>query len=177
MGKLSTSLRCAGDEVGKLFKNTYDQSFLQLKSLTYIITDTAAIKEWKESLINVRDKFFKHAQRISLVVEHPKTKMDLEKNIKRKFESLSLLQKKINSADIVGVASEARKFLSNIKITEKDLKDLTKSETRGVPLSSADKNSTEALFLKSNAKEGNETQPKHSEVNILANIETWRSPG
>ena len=66
----------------------------------------------------------------------------------------------------VGVASKARKISSNIKITEKDLKDLTKNEISGVslPLSSADKNSSEALFLKDNAKKENETQPKHSKI-------------
>ena len=44
-------------------------------------------------------------------------------------------------------------------------------------LSNADKNSSEALFLKENAKKENETQPKHSIANILANIETniWTS--
>ena len=72
----------------------------------------------------------------------------------------------------VGVASKARKISSNIKITEKDLKDLTKNEISGVSLSSADKNSSEALFLKENAKKKNETQPKHSKANILANTET-----
>ena len=42
-----------------------------------------------------------------------------------------------------------------------------------MPLSSADENSSEeALFLKGNAKKENETQPKHSKENILANIET-----
>ena len=33
----------------------------QLKSLMYIITDTAALKELKENLIDVSDKFSKHA--------------------------------------------------------------------------------------------------------------------
>ena len=45
-----------------------------------------------------------------------------------------------------------------------------------MPLSSADKNLSEALFLKGNAKKENETQPKHSKANILAkNIETITS--
>ena len=39
-----------------------------------------------------------------------------------------------------------------------------------MPLSSADKNSSEALFLKDKAKKENETQPKHSKANV-ANIE------
>ena len=39
-------------------------------------------------------------------------------------------------------------------------------------MSNADKNSCETLFLKDNAKKENETQPKHSKANILANIET-----
>ena len=39
-------------------------------------------------------------------------------------------------------------------------------------MSSADKNSSETLFLKGNAKKENETQPKHSKENILANIGT-----
>ena len=39
-------------------------------------------------------------------------------------------------------------------------------------MSSADKNSSEALFLKDKAKKENETQPKHSKANIVANIET-----
>ena len=43
-------------------------------------------------------------------------------------------------------------------------------------MSSADKNSGEALFVKGNAKKENETQPKHSKANILAkNIETITS--
>ena len=146
----------------------------QLKSLTYIITDTTALKELKENLTDVRDKFSKHAPvDYGLVVEHPKAKMELEKNVKRKLESLSLPRKQIKLTSTVGAASEARKFqASNIKITEKDLKVLTKNEISGVPLSSADKNSSEALFLKGNAKKENETQPKHSKENILANIGT-----
>ena len=52
----------------------------------------------------------------------------------------------------------------------KGLKNLIKNEISGVPLSIADKNSSEALFLKDNAKKENETQPKHSKANILANI-------
>ena len=43
----------------------------QLISLTYIITDTAALKELKENLIDVRDKFSKHTPvDHGLVVEH-----------------------------------------------------------------------------------------------------------
>ena len=119
------------------------------------------------------DKFSKHALvDHGLVVEHPKAKMELEKNIKRKLESLPLPRKKIKLTGRVGAASEAWKFSSNIKITEKNLKDLTENEISGVPLSSADKNSSEALFLKANAKKENETQLRHSKENILANIET-----
>ena len=100
------------------------------------------------------DKFSKHALvDHGLVVEHPKAKMELEKNIKRKLESLPLPRKKIKLTGRVGAASEAWKFSSNIKITEKDLKDVTKSEVSGVPLSSADKNSSQALFLKRQGKE------------------------
>ena len=121
----------------------------------------------------MRDKFSKHAPvDYGLVVEHPKAKMELVKNVKRKLESLPLPRKKIKLTGRVGAATEARKFWSNIKITEKDLKDLTKNEISGVPLSSADKNSSETLFLKGNAKKENETQPKHSKENILANIGT-----
>ena len=145
----------------------------QLKPLTYIITDTAALKELKENLTDVRDKFSKSAPvGHGLVVEHPKAKMELKKNVKRKFESLPLLRKNIKLTGTVGATSEPRKSSSNIKITEKNLEDLTKNEISGVPLSSADKNSNEALFLKGNAKKENETQPKHSKANILANIET-----
>ena len=119
----------------------------------------------------MRDKFSKHAPvDYGLVVEHPKAKMELVKNVKRKLESLPLPRKKIKLTGRVGAATEARKFWSNIKITEKDLKDLTKNEISGVPLSSADKNSSETLFLKGNAKKENETQPKHSKENILAKI-------
>ena len=39
-----------------------------------------------------------------------------------------------------------------------------------MPLSSADKNSSEALFVKDNARRENETQAKHSKANILGNI-------
>ena len=39
-------------------------------------------------------------------------------------------------------------------------------------LSSVDKNSSEALFLKDNTKKENKTLPKHLKENILANIET-----
>ena len=139
----------------------------QRKSSTHIITDTAPLKELNENLIDVRDKFSKHAPvDHGLIIEYPKAKMELEENVKRKFESLPLSRKKIKLTVRVGVASEARKFSSNIKITEKDLKDLTKNEISGVPLplSSADKNSSEALFLKDNAKKENETQPKHSKI-------------
>ena len=145
----------------------------QLKSLTYIITDTAALKELKENLVDVRDKFSKHAPvDHGLAVEHPKAKMELEKNVKRKLESLPLPRKKIKLTSRVGAASEARKFSSKIKIREKDLNDLTKNGISGIPLSSADKNSSQALFLKGKAKKENETQPKQSKENILANIET-----
>ena len=108
--------------------------------------------------------------------EHPKAKTELEKNVKRKLENLPLPRKKIKLTSRVGAVSEARKFSSNIKITEKDLKDLTKNEISGIPLSSADKNSTkEALFLKGNARKENETQPKHSKENILVNSATYNS--
>ena len=105
----------------------------QLKSLTYIISDTAALEELKENLIDVKDKFSKHAPvDHDVVVEHPEAKMELDKNVKRKFESLPLPRKKIKLTGRVGAASEARKFSSNINITEKDLKDLTKDEISGV---------------------------------------------
>ena len=68
--------------------------------------------------------------------------------------------------------NESRKFSSNIKIREKDLKDLRKNEISVVSLSSADKNSSESLFLKGNTKKENERQPRHPKENILANIET-----
>ena len=68
--------------------------------------------------------------------------------------------------------NESKKFSSNIKIREKDLKDLRKNEISIVSLSSADKNSSESLFLKGNAKKENERQSKHPKENILANIET-----
>ena len=52
----------------------------QLKSSTYVITDTAALKELKENLIDVRDNFSKHVPvDHDLVVEHPKVKMESEK--------------------------------------------------------------------------------------------------
>ena len=134
----------------------------------------SALKELKENLIiDVTDTFLKHGLvDHGLAVEHPKAKMELEKNIKRKFESLPLLRKKIKLNDRVGAGSEARTFSSNIKITEKNLKDLTKKEAREVPLSSDGKNSNETLFLRGNAKKENETQLKHSKANISANIET-----
>ena len=145
----------------------------QLKSLTYIITDTVALKELKEHLIDVRDKFSKHAPvDHGLAVEHPKAKMVFEEKVKRKFKSLPLPPKNIKLTGQVGVAREARKFSSNIKITEKDLKDLTKNEISGIPMSISDTISSEALFLKNNAKKESETQSKHSKANILANIET-----
>ena len=113
----------------------------------------------------MRDKFSTHAPvNHGLVVEHPKAKMELEQNVKRKLESLSLLRKMIKLTGRVGAASEARKSSSNIKITEKNLKDLTKNKISGVPLSSADKKWNEALFPKGNAKKETETQPKHSKI-------------
>ena len=48
----------------------------------------------------------------ALVVEHPKAKMGLKENVKRKFESLPSPWKKIKLTGRVGVASEARKFSS-----------------------------------------------------------------
>ena len=53
----------------------------QLKSLTIIITDTAALKKLKENLIDARDKFSKHAPVYHglVVVEHPRAKMQSEK--------------------------------------------------------------------------------------------------
>ena len=80
-------------------------------------------------LMDVRDKFSKHASvDHCLVVEHLKAKMELEENEKKKFESPPLARKNIKLAGRVGVASKARKFSSNIKITEEDLKDLTKKK-------------------------------------------------
>ena len=59
------------------------------------------------------DKFSKHAPvDHSIVEEHPKAKMELHENVKRKFESLPLPWKKIKLTGRVGVASEARKFSS-----------------------------------------------------------------
>ena len=101
----------------------------QRKSSTHIITDTAPLKELNENLIDVRDKFSKHAPvDHGLVVAHQKAKMELEKNVKRKFESLPLSRKKIKLTGRVGIAREARKFSRNIKISEKGLKDLTKTK-------------------------------------------------
>ena len=57
-----------------------------------------------------------------------KVKVKSEENVKSRFESLLLPSKKIKLTGGVGVTSEARKFLSNIKIAEKNLKDLTKNE-------------------------------------------------
>ena len=58
----------------------------QLKSLTYIITDTTALKKLKENLIDAREKFSKHAPvDHGLAVEHPKAEMELEENVERKF--------------------------------------------------------------------------------------------
>ena len=55
----------------------------KLKLLTYIITDTAGLKELKENLIDVRDKFSKHAPwNQSIEVKHPKAKIMLEENVK-----------------------------------------------------------------------------------------------
>ena len=76
-----------------------------------------------------------------LVVKHPVANMEFGGNVKIKFESLRLPRQKRKLTRSVGVASEARKFPILIKITEKDLKDLTKSEISGVPSSNADKNS------------------------------------
>ena len=79
-------------------------------------------------MIDTRDKFSKHAPvDHGLVLEHPKAKMELEKNVKRKFENLPLPRKKIKLTGRVGAASEARQFSSNIKITEKDIKSLKKN--------------------------------------------------
>ena len=59
----------------------------------------------------MRDKFSKHAPvDYGLVVEHPKAKMELVKNVKRKLESLPLPRKKIKLTGRVGAATEARKF-------------------------------------------------------------------
>ena len=61
----------------------------------------------------MKDKFSKHAPvDHSLVIEHPKAKMELEENLKRKFESLPFLRKKMKLTGRVGVASEAGKFSS-----------------------------------------------------------------
>ena len=77
----------------------------------------------------MRDKFSKHAPvDHGLVVAHPKAKMELEENVKRKFESLPLSRKKIKLTGRVGIAREARKFSRNFKISEKGLKDLTKTK-------------------------------------------------
>ena len=79
----------------------------------------------------MRDKFSKHAPvDHGLVLEHPKAKMELEKNVKRKFENLPLPRKKIKLTGRVGAANEARQFSSNIKITEKDLKNLKKNRNK-----------------------------------------------
>ena len=48
----------------------------------------------------------------SLEVEHPTAKMELEENLKKKFESPPSPGKKTKLTGKVGVASEARKFLS-----------------------------------------------------------------
>ena len=67
----------------------------KLKLLTYIITDTAGLKELKENLIDVRDKFSKHAPwNHRIEVQHPMAKIVLEENVKRKLQSVSLPPKK-----------------------------------------------------------------------------------
>ena len=72
-----------------------------------------AFKELKEILIDVRDKFSKHEPvDHSLVVEHPKAKMESEENLKREFEILPLPRKKMKLTGRVDVASEAGKFSS-----------------------------------------------------------------
>ena len=96
-----------------------------LKQLKSLITDTAALKELKGKLIEVEEKFSKHTPvNHGVVEEHPKAKMELEKNVKRKFESLPLPRKKIELTGTVGVASKARKFSSIIGIT-KNIRELS----------------------------------------------------
>ena len=73
----------------------------------------------------MEEKFSKHTPvNHGVVEEHPKAKMELEKNVKRKFESLPLPRKKIELTGTVGVASKARKFSSIIGIT-KNIRELS----------------------------------------------------
>ena len=94
----------------------------KIKSLTYIIDNHNALENLKQRLTEARDEFAHDAPtEHGLVVKNSLKKVKLEKSLKRKSVE-NLLMTKIRKSKFiarVGVANEAKRFASNISVSEK----------------------------------------------------------
>ena len=109
----------------------------EIKSLTYIIDNHNALEDLKQRLTEARDEFLHYGPTDhGLVVENSKEKVKLEKSLKRKFmENLPMPKiRKSKFTGRVGVASEAKRFASNIRVSEKYRSNVSNIETSQVPL-------------------------------------------
>ena len=109
----------------------------KIKSLTYIIDNHNALENLKQRLTEARDEFAHDAPtEHGLVVKNSLKKVKLEKSLKRKSVE-NLLMTKIRKSKFiarVGVANEAKRFASNISVSEKYRSNASNIETFQVPL-------------------------------------------
>ena len=109
----------------------------EIKSLSYIIYNHNALENLKQRLTEARDEFTHYAPTDhGLVVENSKEKVKLEKSLKRKsMENLPMPKiRKSKFTGRVGVANEAKRFPSNISVSEKYRSNASNIETSQVPL-------------------------------------------
>ena len=109
----------------------------EIKSLSYIIDNRDALENLKQRLTGARDEFAHYAPTDhGLVVESSKEKVKLEKSLKRKpMENLPMPKiRKSKFTGRVGVANEAKRFASNIYVSEKRRSNASNIETSQVPL-------------------------------------------
>ena len=107
----------------------------EMKSLTHITDNHNARENLKQRLTEVRDEFAHYAPTDhGLVVENSKEKVKLEKSLKRKsIENLPVPKvRKSKFTGRVGVANEAKRFASNISVSEKYWSNASNTETSQV---------------------------------------------
>ena len=109
----------------------------EIKSLSYIIDNRDALENLKQRLTESRDEFAHYVPTDhGLVAENSKEKVKLEKSLKRKpMENLPMQKiRKSKFTGRVGVANEAKRFASNINVSEKYRSNASNIETSQVPL-------------------------------------------
>ena len=108
----------------------------EIKSLNCIIDNHNALENLKQRLTEARDEVAQYALTDNgLVVENSKEKVKLEKSLKWKsMENLPMPKiRKSKLTGRVGVASEAKRFTSNISVSEKYRSNASNTETSQVP--------------------------------------------